>query len=106
MSAPGTRLHTALAIAAEHPCFAGHFPGRPILPGALLLDEALRVIEQAHALDLTRWQIASAKFLGFVRPGEALSVEHEPPANGVIRFAVRAAARTVAAGTLSLRDPD
>ncbi len=91
----------SLSIDSNHPAFAGHFPGMPILPGALLLDEALRVIEAALELDLTHWQIASAKFLERVGPGDALTVEHSSAEGGTVRFAVRLAERPALAGTLS-----
>ena len=40
---------TTVTIAAEHPALAGHFPGAPILPGVLLLDEMVRAeIGRAH----------------------------------------------------------
>jgi 3-hydroxyacyl-[acyl-carrier-protein] dehydratase len=94
---------TALEIAADHPAFAGHFPGMPILPGAVLLDEALRVVARNLALDLTQWQIASAKFLDSVRPGESLIVEHSAAAHDSVRFIVRIADRTALAGTLTMR---
>lgn len=94
-------LTAPLNIAADHPAFAGHFPGLPILPGAVLLDEALRSIELRLALDLTQWQVATAKFLETVRPGERLTLEHTSPANGLIRFTVRVAERPVLKGTLS-----
>jgi 3-hydroxyacyl-[acyl-carrier-protein] dehydratase len=93
---------TALEIAADHPAFAGHFPGMPILPGAVLLDEALRVVARNLALDLTQWQIASAKFLDSVRPGESLIVEHSATAHDSVRFSVRVADRTALAGTLTM----
>ena len=32
-------------VEADHPALAGHFPGRPIVPGVVLLDEALAAIE-------------------------------------------------------------
>ena len=73
----------------------------PILPGAVLLDEALRVIELELALDLTQWQIATAKFLENVRPGDALTVEHTSPANGMVRFTVRVTDRRASPGRLS-----
>jgi 3-hydroxyacyl-[acyl-carrier-protein] dehydratase len=90
-----------IGIAADHPAFAGHFPGMPILPGAVLLDEALRVIETDLRIDLTQWQLTAAKFLESVRPGDSLTVEHTEVAAGAVRFAVRVAARAVLAGTLS-----
>jgi 3-hydroxymyristoyl/3-hydroxydecanoyl-(acyl carrier protein) dehydratase len=94
-------MRSRIEIPPDHAAYSGHFPGRPILPGALLLDEAVRIIECARALDLLKWQIASAKFLEFVRPGDPLSLEHEAPVNGLIRFTIRAANRPVVTGTLS-----
>jgi hypothetical protein len=61
----------------------------------------LQVIQRERGIDLTQWQIASAKFLDVVRPGEALRLEHDAPKNGRIRFTIRAADRTVASGSLS-----
>ena len=52
-----------------HPTAAGHFPGNPIIPGALLLDHALRAIGIGGAAD-----VQVAKFLRPVRPGDAVSI--------------------------------
>jgi|SRR5271154_441306 len=97
----GGILHSAIEVPADHPAFAGHFPGFPVLPGAVLIDEALQVIQRQRGIDLTEWQIASAKFQGTVRPGDALCLEHDSPKSGLIRFAIRVANRTVASGSLS-----
>ena len=35
-------------IATDHPCLPGHFPGRPLVPGVVLLDRVLAAIEAAH----------------------------------------------------------
>ena len=94
-------MHTALHIAADHPSYAGHFPGFPVLPGAVLLDETLRAIASARGIDLAAWQISSAKFLDGVRPGDSLVLEHDAPAAGSIRFAIHAGNRKVVSGTLS-----
>jgi len=95
-------MHSRLEISADHPAFAGHFPKFPVLPGAVLLDEAFEIIRLERGVDLTQWQIASAKFLGAVRPGDILSMEHDAPKSGHIRFTIRAGSRAVASGSLSL----
>ncbi len=90
-----------LAIAADHPAYAGHFPGMPILPGAALLDEALLLIAQHRSLDLRVWRLTSAKFLHPVQPGDRLILEHIAPDASSVRFSVRNAHRSVASGMLS-----
>jgi len=94
------KMHSTLSLAADHPAFAGHFPAFPVLPGAILLDEMLKAIEVARAIDLQGWHIRSAKFLEAVRPGETLVLEHEAPAPGLIHFSIRIDERKVAGGTL------
>ena len=94
-------MHSPLDVPQDHPSFAGHFPEFPVLPGAVLLDEALQVIERQRGLDLTQWHVASVKFLGLVRPGDALRLEHSVAANSAsIRFTIRVADRAVASGSL------
>ncbi len=96
-----------LRIAADHGSFAGHFPGFPILPGAVLLDEALLEIARDRGLDLTQWQVAAVKFLAAVRPGDVLTLEHSASDGSTIRFSIRTPAAVAVSGTLSvLPTPD
>ena len=68
---------------AAHPTAAGHFPGNPIIPGALLLDQVLRVI----GLDTA--DVPVAKFLAPVRPGEPIEIRWRENAAGTIAFECR-----------------
>lgn len=85
-----------LRFAASHPAFAGHFPGTPVVPGALLLAEALQVLGLARA-DL---EIASAKFLLPVAPETDVEVRRIPGAAGASRLELRSAGRLVATAAL------
>lgn len=89
----------ALRIAADHPAFAGHFPGSPVVPGVVLLDEAMMVIAQATGVAHRR--LGWVKFLRPVRPGQALIVRHEVDAGGVVRFEILAGGDKHVIGTLS-----
>ena len=90
----------ALEIRADHPAFAGHFPGRPIVPAVVLLAEALAAIEAATAEPVRSWSLASAKFLVPAEPGMALTLAHEATATGR-RFEIRSGARLIASGVLA-----
>ncbi len=73
-------------FAADHPTAAGHFPGNPIIPGAVLLDEVLQAVASAGG----NWTaIRSAKFLQPVRPGEAVLIRWEQGSDGQARFECR-----------------
>jgi 3-hydroxyacyl-[acyl-carrier-protein] dehydratase len=93
-------LRAELRIARDHAAYAGHFPGTPVLPGAVLLDEVLREISRSRGIDLRAWRVANAKFLQVVRPGDALTLEHSASLP-TIRFTVRCAGSTIASGVLS-----
>lgn len=81
-----------LRFAQDHPAFAGHFPGAPMVPGALLLAAALGVL----GLGGSGTRIASAKFLRPVLPGEEVEIARPGPG----RLELRVAGRLVARATL------
>jgi 3-hydroxyacyl-[acyl-carrier-protein] dehydratase len=89
----------ALHIAADHPAFAGHFPGRPLVPGVVLLRLAQRAIEAELATSMHG--LSSVKFLSPVLPGDPLLLEFGV-AGGAVRFAIRSGTRQVAAGSFVL----
>ena len=61
-------------IAPDHPSLPGHFPGRPIVPGVLLLEQVLIAIETAHGA-LGPMRLPQVKFLRPLLPGEPARVE-------------------------------
>jgi len=62
-----------LTIPAQHPCFAGHFPGKPLVPGALLIQWLLQTLE-AHYPDTGIARIRQLKFLQPVWPDCRLQI--------------------------------
>ena len=82
----------------DHAAAQGHFPGNPIIPGALLLSEALRAIETSLGKSLCPYQIRSAKFIRPVRPGERVSIDFSSRDEKRISFSCRVGATPVLAG--------
>jgi 3-hydroxymyristoyl/3-hydroxydecanoyl-(acyl carrier protein) dehydratase len=58
-----------LSIPETHPCYVDHFPGDPVLPGALLLQWIFAHIQSAYP-DICINEVKHAKFLQAVRPGD------------------------------------
>ncbi len=89
-----TPVQLAHTVPADHPVFAGHFPGQPLVPGALLLAEVMEAVQRVPALAArlgANPTLAAAKFLAPVRPGSTLSIELHPEAGAGrgVRFDVR-----------------
>ncbi len=87
-----------LHIAADHPTGAGHFPGNPIIPGALLLAEVLRCIEQSEGKRFSSCNVKAAKFLHPARPGDTVEIEYARSAQGTIEFQCAVAGTRVLSG--------
>lgn len=96
-----TDLSLALSVPTDHPAYAGHFPGQPVLPGVVLLDEALHALAVRQGLDVAGGQIKSAKFPSPVKPGEALLLSYTNKAAGVFSFEVMAGERVAASGVVT-----
>ena len=88
-------------VPVDHPAFTGHFPGRPIVPGVVLLDRMLGFIAVAPGRDSVGWRIANAKFLSPVGPGETLLFTCQPRPSGAVEFFIASAGRPVASGLLA-----
>lgn len=93
-----------LSIAADHPAYAGHFPGRPVLPGVVLLDAVLHALTVQLGRQAMPGQIKAAKFLSPVRPGESLTLHYSAESAGGFRFEIRCpeqgGERSVASGAV------
>ena len=57
-------------FAAGEPVFAGHFPGRPLLPGVFQLEMARLSAEWVLGCPLAAGEIGKAKFQRPILPGE------------------------------------
>ena len=95
-----------IEIGADHPAFAGHFPGRPLLPGVALLAA---VLEAAAAEPRFREAVGTAprlawvKFLAPVGPGTALAISLRL-GDTAIDWQVDARDSTVATGRIARAD--
>ena len=88
-------------IDTNHPSLPGHFPGNPVVPGVVIIDEIL------HALEL--WQpesrvqgFSSVKFLRPLLPEELFTIELQTTKAGRVKFECKKDQTLFATGLISL----
>jgi len=88
-------------VQADHPALPGHFPGRPVVPGVVLLDEALAlVLGRVPGRDLAA--LPGVKFLAPVLPGQEIAVSFSVQGN-CIAFSCKVGDVAVLRGAARLR---
>lgn len=65
------------SIPSDHPCLTGHFPGRPLVPGVVVLEQVLQAVaaEYGHAVGALR--LPQVKFMAPLLPDEQARIELE-----------------------------
>lgn len=90
----------SFVIDPSHPSLPGHFPGAPVVPGVVVLEQALAAIEAAHG-PLGALRMPQVKFVRPLLPGEhaEVAIEGEAPR---WRFRVSHGDTLVASGEVAL----
>jgi len=110
---PGREAVILKNITNSEDFFADHFPGRPIMPGCLILetcDQAARLL-LVSGTELRRLprleRFANGKFRHFVQPGDTLRVHvrivSQAPERAEVSASVSVGDRTIAQASLAYR---
>ncbi len=87
-------------VEPDHPALAGHFPGRPVVPGVVLLDLVAHALRAAKGASAEITGVRAAKFRSPVLPGESMVIELAARADGEVAFRILRDGTLVADGTL------
>lgn len=66
---------TRFRIDATHPALPGHFPGRPVVPGVVLLDRVAAAVEREFGARVAA--LPQVKFVAPLLPGEEAELRLE-----------------------------
>lgn len=75
----GNLVRTTLKLNKDHEVYTGHFPGRPVTPGVILMQVFKEEIERILGLKLRLVRATNIKFMAVVDPNtdEELVLESE-----------------------------
>lgn len=85
-------------ISADHPSLPGHFPGSPLVPGVILLEQVAMALRTWREERLVR--VLEAKFVAPLLPGERAIVRLTPAAAERVRFDISRGDTLLARGTI------
>ncbi len=90
-----------VAISPAHPALPGHFPGHPVVPGVVLLNEIVETLRGMVRQPVVVTGMPSVKFVSPLKPGEALTIHIEQEEPGHALFRCQVEMRLVASGRLT-----
>lgn len=91
-----------VSIRHDHPSLAGHFPGHPVVPGVVLLDEVLHIVREDSGAARSVTGLPLVKFSSPLRPGEVVTIHVDLDEATGAAFSCRVGTRLVASGTIEL----
>ena len=94
-------ISTRLRIVADHPALPGHFPGRPIVPGVVVLDRVVATIEREYGARIVA--LPQVKFASPLLPEQEVELRVEEKA-GRLHFNVLREGVPVASGIAETED--
>ena len=95
-------MNTTFTIPSSHPSLAGHFPGNPVVPGVVILDEVMNILKSAKP-GLRVTHIAMVKFLQPLLPGQQVMVELNEKSDTSISFICLYGETKLVTGQLTLK---
>jgi 3-hydroxyacyl-[acyl-carrier-protein] dehydratase len=100
---PSMSVERTLTITGDHPALPGHFPGHPVVPGVVVLDEVIETLKQRYGDSLIITGLPAVKLSSPLKPDEPLMITIEPEDAETAAFTCRVGSRLIASGSIRFR---
>lgn len=80
--------HFEVTMNASHAIYSGHFPGRPITPGACLLQMTQELLSLAEGQPIRLAGVKNLKFVALHTPDKPVCVDFTEKGNGEFQVVI------------------
>ena len=92
-------MRAQFCIDKNHPALEGHFPGNPVVPAALILEEVAQIFLKLAGKPPTTVQ--QVRFLASLKPGQIVTVSFSPHPNEGYRFSCQVGDQVIVKGVMT-----
>lgn len=95
-------INDLLCVPSTHPALPGHFPGDPLVPGAVLLSMIIETTERWHEGKGRVKSLLAVKFLAPMRPDKVVVLSLLPISAGLLKFECQTGETLIATGRIEM----
>jgi len=101
MSSAAPTVTANFTIPSNHAALPGHFPGNPVVPGVVVLEHVIRVLEASGVPLPQLRKLKQVKFIEPLLPDQEATVTAEV-GDAALSFSVTRGGRTIAKGAFEV----
>ena len=101
MSAAAPTVTANFTVPPNHAALPGHFPGNPVVPGVVVLEHVIRVLEDSGVPLPQLRKLKQVKFIEPLLPDQEATVTAEV-GDAALSFSVTRGGRTIAKGAFEV----
>ena len=101
MSSAAPTVTANFTIPSNHAALPGHFPGNPVVPGVVVLEHVIRVLEASGVPLPQLRKLKQIKFIEPLLPDQEATVTAEV-GDAALSFSVTRGGRTIAKGAFEV----
>ncbi|CAC9588141.1 hypothetical protein [uncultured Gammaproteobacteria bacterium] len=75
----------SFSVDSMHPSIPGHFPGNPVVPGAVIIENVIQAFSKLHGVQQVTY-LSTVKFMKPILLNQKITIHFQNVSTGLISF--------------------